>query len=108
MKTKHTPAPWIIQNEDSAETVFYIQCKSGNLGSAYNKAGGEGLANARLIAGAPELLEALQNFVESIDLIVEGQKIGDIPDTEKYSAYSRIQKSMTYIKAKEAIKKATE
>lgn len=64
MKTKHTPAPWIIQNEDSAETVFYIQCKSGNLGSAYNKAGGEGLANAKLIAAAPELLEALLKLME--------------------------------------------
>lgn len=73
MKTKHTPAPWIIQNEDSAETVFYIQCKSGNLGSAYNKAGGEGIANARLIAAAPELLEQLtyQRAKEAIQKATE-------------------------------------
>lgn len=104
MKTKHTTGEW---NAKDSEVYSLI---TGNTIARCDIGGKDETteANAKLIAAAPELLEALQNFVESIDLIVEGQKIGDIPDTEKYSAYSRIQKSMTYIKATEAIKKATE
>lgn len=58
-KAKHTPAPWEVNNLEEAETVFYIGGQSGSIASAWNKGGGEGEANARLIAAAPDLLEAL-------------------------------------------------
>jgi hypothetical protein len=70
-KTKHTPGPWTITNQCTAENIFYIGCRSGSLGSAYNKAGGEGEANARLIAAAPNLLECLKNALVVIEVTAQ-------------------------------------
>ena len=65
-KTKHTPAPWtlrpncwIMANGDSIATVATA---GNNTGYDYHTTG-ETLANARLIATAPELLEALEKAV---------------------------------------------
>ncbi len=104
---KHTKGTWQVSNLETAETVFYIGGETGAIGSVWNKGGGEGEANAKLVASSPDLLEALQTFVDSIDLIVQGQKDGDLPDNDKYSAYKRIQESLTYQTAKQAISKAT-
>lgn len=74
MKMAYTPAPWNVTNLDTAETVFYIGGQSGSIASAWNKGGGEGEANARLIAAAPELLEAL---LKLMDYTQQGHKIGE-------------------------------
>lgn len=64
---KHTPAPWQVSNLETAETVFYIAGQSGSIGSVWNK-GGEGEANAKLVAASPALLDALISMTEiSID-----------------------------------------
>lgn len=73
MKTNHTPGPWAITNEETAENIFYIGSKSGSTASAYNKAGGEGITNARLIAAAPELLA----YLEAIKAVIENDQIED-------------------------------
>lgn len=52
-------------------------------------------ANAKLIASAPELLDALRNFVDLIDSMQE------------YSVYKRLQESQIYSTAKQTIEKAT-
>ncbi len=51
---KHTPGPW---NFDAYGEVFHIS-NNGFVASVYGKTENE--ANARLIAAAPELLEALR------------------------------------------------
>jgi hypothetical protein len=63
MSTQHTPGPWASNSADSFELGVY--------GSGYRIAkmtGGEinrDVANARLIAAAPELLEALQAIIDT-------------------------------------------
>ena len=51
MTTKHTPAPWKVLNGG------LVTAETKSVAMAYN--GAEMLANARLIAAAPELLAAL-------------------------------------------------
>jgi hypothetical protein len=68
-RTKHTPAPWVI----SATNPYRINTSEEQLllpvAEAYHHVDGdnptydEAKANARLIAAAPELLEALEQMV---------------------------------------------
>lgn len=100
MKTKHTPGPWILHGalariEDVngrllAVPVFQSQ---NDTGTTYGS--NENLANAKLIAAAPELLEALKETL----FLLQGYAVqyGHAPTLDK--------KIKT---AKEAIKKATE
>lgn len=57
-KHKHTPAPWEIETIESEDCLSYAI-----LGCQYES---EKQANARLIAAAPELLEALETACEII------------------------------------------
>lgn len=99
--TKHTPGPWTV------DTSFHLYEKD----KYYNITGGCGYwsleeddrekglsitgvisdADAKLIAAAPSLLEALQNLVEWVEMADKGERPG----------YS-------FDQAKTAIKKATE
>ena len=55
--SKHTPGRWMI----SAERYRYIHVYAHGGGIAHlDTVDGEGMANANLIAAAPELLEALE------------------------------------------------
>ena len=79
-KEMHTPGPWHIQsrwNTENAKGAFIeIRCKKTStmgFGSLCRVRGDKRfvddavmLANARLIAAAPELLEALKAFVNDI------------------------------------------
>ena len=74
-KTKHTPGPWETKPEECDKP--YIRIRGTRLGSRYKVANAitpvydgvgareaeETRANARLIAAAPELLEALQAII---------------------------------------------
>src|SRR3954471_9167155 len=73
MSTKHTPGPWILTENGSnnyitVESAGHTVIHQDDLGSipdeAYRKdaIGFEMLANAQLIAAAPDLLEALKSF----------------------------------------------
>ena len=79
----HTPGPWMIyddgDDEDSSDIInVWIDDRDG--GEKYDIAAmlldrpvGERKANARLIASAPDLLEALENALADINwLLVEG------------------------------------
>ena len=55
----HTPGPWHIEGQ-------YIHGPDGNRFLAV-AGDGEGIANASLIAAAPELLAALEKALESIE-----------------------------------------
>lgn len=99
MKTKHTPGEW---NAKDSEVYSLI---TGNTIARCDIGGKDETteANAKLIACAPELLEQLQNFVDAIDIIAEGAE-----SEPRKSIYKSIQNSLTYQRAVEAIKKATE
>ena len=66
METKHTPGPWIIGNPteihdvDGTRIVMCCQTSDDVTDDASE-------ANARLIAAAPELLEALKGVVRVAD-----------------------------------------
>lgn len=69
--TKHTPGPWKHDNN----TVYSLHLRNGKPSNrfyasiyvdfAYGVSAKEGEANARLMAAAPELLEALQMLLRS-------------------------------------------
>jgi len=71
---KHTPGPWEIVQSDHGIVVCTESSKTRYGASRYAAIGGfersdpqqlaEALANARLIAAAPDLLEALQILFE--------------------------------------------
>lgn len=77
----HTPGPWKYKREASiyspgAHADYAIFCDRGTVGNAMRLIGGydkpiETESNARLIAAAPELLEAL----ETIHTVVMGTSI---------------------------------
>jgi hypothetical protein len=54
MNTKHTPGPWRLEEWDEAHDVFTVATNDWEISTV------SGIANAQLIATAPELLEALQ------------------------------------------------
>jgi hypothetical protein len=100
MNTKHTPAPWTVNTTDYTNGIG-IECVVNGIGHTvctdqfcypdFQQHGSEEkLANAKLIAAAPELLEALESLVKAIDFSVLGYKMPE-----------------SMLKAKEAIKKAT-
>jgi hypothetical protein len=69
MKTLHTPGPWAIEKEktqgrilirDNSEDETFV----ATIPHHWIKS----KANARLIAAAPELLEALKSVVEKLDI----------------------------------------
>lgn len=67
--TKHTPGPWfidgnVIRGDKQRNGSISIACTL-NIAYPYGRWSGESeQANARLIAAAPELLEALQDMVD--------------------------------------------
>jgi len=77
---KHTPGPWLIQqgdewtdgivtlhghNEDGTPIYWTV--------ASYNRQRDEAKANARLIACAPELLEALRPLTKGVYWITDAQ-----------------------------------
>ena len=70
MSTKYTPAPWRVHHSHG-----YLVVESDNEEMFVKVTKGIGkekdLANAQLIAAAPELLESLQWYVENDDVRLE-------------------------------------
>lgn len=95
-ETKHTPGPWFVQNGFNTIYSFYGETSglTTAVASALHKQlkGGEeeAGANAKLIAAAPDLLEALKGLVND----VKGK-----PNDTRYATHLKI--------AEAAIEKAT-
>jgi hypothetical protein len=82
--SKHTPGPWYVSAADDYEIhseatpdKFPHRCKEDDLGRFVavigNRASDFGKANARLIAAAPEMLEALKVLLdEYLSLVASG------------------------------------
>jgi hypothetical protein len=94
LKTPHTPAPWKVSRVEAVKTT-YIQTSSGYIiaqvaDSHSHSEKHEG--NARLIAAAPALLEALEGLLQWAD---EYERAGGPDVTERWR-----------IRARDAIKQA--
>ena len=69
-KQGHTPGPWTygVPSPGANFSIYATRMSIGRLGIASNsKRAAEGEANARLIAAAPDLLEALRQVMGWID-----------------------------------------
>ncbi len=87
-KQSHTPGPWkwseSYKTEDGRET-FTLVCENyeygilscDGLGNSPQSLGPQGMADAKLIVAAPELLEALQVCIAQITALCSAD---DIPD----------------------------
>lgn len=62
-ETKYTPGPWHLAGEQGVQ----IRSKKDQIAKVWTMRGNEWKANARLIAAAPELLEALQAIKDRLD-----------------------------------------
>jgi hypothetical protein len=78
MGTKHTPGPWVTERDSKFITgnlsYFYVEANdcpvceiSADYITWFNKKEQELEANARLIAAAPEMLEALKAILKEND-----------------------------------------
>jgi hypothetical protein len=72
MDTKHTPGPWFYTGKHNDCEVRYVGTNREDryheeVATLYHGEGEEQIANARLIAAAPELLGALQDAFSMID-----------------------------------------
>ena len=89
MKTetaKHTPGPWVngirdrwVREQSRGTTVARICEDQGDLDETPRSIG-EVVANARLIAAAPDLLRALMEIVSAADAHASGEYIRGILD----------------------------
>lgn len=64
-EVKHTPGPWHLVNGTQ------IRSAKHQIAKVWMMRGSEGVANARLIAAAPDLLEALQESLAALEYVVE-------------------------------------
>lgn len=70
MKTQHTPGPWRYVRENGSPTTgphMISGAIPGYLAEVRDCGSGDVAANARLIAAAPELLEALRLVVDTVE-----------------------------------------
>lgn len=65
-EVKHTPGPWTISpSRRSDNFCIYARDKDYGIGEAWNLSGKpENKANARLMAAAPDMLDALKRLIE--------------------------------------------
>jgi hypothetical protein len=81
LETKYTPGQWrIIEHHKAKYEIRAINTEVACLDDVLSKSNGENLANARLIACAPELLEALESTLNLIAML----DFGDTPTIKKY------------------------
>lgn len=60
--TKYTPSPWICKPSYMSDAAYNVYDEDGNF---LTKSDDVHEANARLIASAPDMLEALEAFIEA-------------------------------------------
>lgn len=115
-KPKHTPGPWWVEiTTPTGEPLSYYSEVSGNkwgalaqVVTAMDGEGGlcaEGVANARLIAAAPELLEALIETRTSLMIVAEQVLDASKTDPRWEGVYEKLTPYLEQSRA--AIAKAT-
>lgn len=66
---KHTPGPWLVTKEydHNDDVIFAVEVEGGQRVCDLMTDFPEDEANARLIAAAPDMLEALEGLVSYLD-----------------------------------------
>ena len=100
---KHTPGPWVVCRGVVHQIPVASVAMDGlklNVAHVTGIRNGEGLANARLIAAAPDLLEALQQATSALEWRWErvANRAAPVHETAIQEAYNQ---------ARAAIAKAT-
>ncbi|ENM3028935.1 hypothetical protein AB7A55_004957 [Pseudomonas aeruginosa] len=76
--SKHTPGPWEYSPVRGSIALLHIYCADNKGPFHVERSDAETDANAKLIAAAPELLEALVNLLPLISpLKAESQQVAD-------------------------------
>jgi len=79
MRSQHTPAPWSVKKASPQAGIIIAPNRS--LGIAEVFGGGEtDIANALLIAAAPDLLQVVEDYVLLCDL---HDYVGAVPDAAR-------------------------
>ena len=98
--TQHTPGPWLDSGNDGKRNVI-VESQWGSIAAAWDTGDAMQMrANARLIAAAPDLLEALT------ELLQERYVDGDESDQEFDAQGNWTCNSPASIKARAAIARA--
>lgn len=85
---KHTPEPWHLDCEFDAETTVGVRDSDDNLIFELEPFDPDHwndfeIANARLIAAAPELLNALEEATKALEVAVRNALVGDWSRAER-------------------------
>jgi hypothetical protein len=96
--TKHTPGPWQVKtaiNGDrgilSPGVGLLAECFTAI--RSFDEKTDEVIANARLIAAAPELLQALENLVAKYDAMQDGNISAQLTNGDFFAARAAIAKA---------------
>lgn len=76
--SEHTPGPWTIFADKGAAVCILPAERPGEVCSFEGRGGPEREADARLIAAAPELLEACKLYWNAVDLMNDGPDDSDV------------------------------
>ena len=91
--SKHTPGPWAFFDDHPEKVVYHIRDKNhlDEIAAIYRYKSNplDTLADARLIATAPELLETLEELLAC----TEGQAIYNFMEPQKKKARAAIAKA---------------
>ncbi len=108
-QTQHTPGPWEVATDGATVLAgqfdeFVADCQSDgyNAESAYD----QDRANARLIAAAPELLEACRNSLNALWAKGANHTGEQYPNEEDVTRYLSPQDKKLFVELKQAIAKA--
>lgn len=87
---QHTPAPWKIDNQNiTTEDYMIIANLPRQIHDRGTIAGEnecqEKIANAKLIAAAPELLEALESIISDVGVHIPVAQIEGTPEYKRYT-----------------------
>ena len=75
MKQQYTPGPWEVVEQDNNEDIYFIEPNVAIIERCVNDPSSD-IANARLIAAAPDLLEALELIASTdpVDAALDPQR----------------------------------
>lgn len=93
MASRFTPGPWVLRPQGSEIEVKHGIYTIGMVHN-YNSPQEANEANARLIAAAPELLEALQDALAWIDAVPKDIQLPTMPGFDRDNVDGIIHKAL--------------